>query len=81
MQVVLRLSSSVGDKTEQSNKNVAALCLDSPELLDEIAESFINKNEKLVGDCIEVFTFVAETNPELILKYIEKITELYIKRL
>ena len=49
MYIISQLSSSTGDHTEQSNKNVAQLCLKSPELLTEIAVSFNGINDKLTG--------------------------------
>lgn len=74
--IISSLSSSSRDRTEQSNKNVALLCIKSPELLSEIAGSFDSKDLKLAGDCIEVFTFVSESIPQLITGYIEKIIPL-----
>jgi hypothetical protein len=38
-------------------------------LLIEIVAGFKSKDTKLIGDCAEVMTFVAETNPELIRIY------------
>ena len=39
MRVVNQLSSQVGDRTEASNRKVAAQCVLNPALLDEIAEA------------------------------------------
>jgi hypothetical protein len=69
MNILSQLSSQQGDKTEKSNKTVAGLCKNSRELIADIASGFESKDKKLQSDCIEVFTMVAETHPQLIVPY------------
>lgn len=76
MEIINQLSSQIGDKTAESNKNVAKKCIENPKLLDEIITCFDSKDKKLLGDSIEVFTMVSDTNPELILTYSSKIVPL-----
>jgi hypothetical protein len=61
-----QLSSQCGDKTEESNRKVAALCVADSSLLGEIVAGLAVKDVKLVGDAAEVLTMVAQTNPELV---------------
>jgi hypothetical protein len=74
--ILSQLSSQSGDKTEQSNIEVAQMCLANPELLDHIAEGLTHKDAALVGDCAEVLTKVAETRPELVTPHVEKLARL-----
>lgn len=74
--ILSRLSSQSGDKTEQSNIEVAQMCLENPELLDEIAEGLSRSDVNLIGDCVEVFTKVAQSRPELITPHVEKLARL-----
>ncbi len=76
MEIINQLSSQIGDKSEASNKIVAQKCIQTPKLLDDIVIGFNSKDKKLVGDCIEVFTMVSDTNPELIISYSAKIIDL-----
>lgn len=71
--ILEELSTAKNDSTEESNKNVARQCIDNPELIYEIAEGFNSKNKKIVSDCIEVFTIIAENNSELIIPFADKI--------
>jgi len=66
MSILDSLSSSVGDRTEESNKAVAVECIKSPGLLVDIEIGLLDKNDKLAGDCAEVATCVATENPFLI---------------
>jgi hypothetical protein len=52
---------------------VASQCTQQIKLLDEIVSGFKSKDSKLIGDCAEVMTFVAETNPELVSKYFNEL--------
>ena len=70
MSIILELSSQLKINSNEPNKLVARKCISDPVLLDEIITGFNSKDKKLVGDCIEVFTEIALTNPELIIKYI-----------
>ncbi|HEY8399663.1 MAG TPA: hypothetical protein VIK89_00300 [Cytophagaceae bacterium] len=54
MTIIQQLSSQVGDKTEEANRKVAQLCLQTPALLKEIAEGLSQKENNLVADCAEV---------------------------
>ncbi len=76
MGVLQQLSSQAGDRSEYSNRKVALRCLDQPELLAEIAAGLDSRDVKLVGDCAEVLTMVAETRPDLIAPYAKKLAVL-----
>ncbi|MEH7343331.1 HEAT repeat domain-containing protein [Bacillus sp. JJ1532] len=69
MTIIIKLSSQIGDKTEEGNRQAAMDCLKNPSLLIEIGEGLISKEAAIVGDCAEVFTKVAEKQPELILAF------------
>ena len=69
MSVLDRLSSASGDPSEASNKVVAAEALAQPEILDELAAALEHAGDKLLGDCVEVFTEVAKVNPVLVAPY------------
>ena len=58
MKRLAQLSTQVGDRTEQSNRRIAALCLANPALLADIAEGLHSEQAALLGDCAEVFTSV-----------------------
>jgi HEAT repeat protein len=70
------LSSQVGDNTEESNIKVVAQCLKNHELIPEVVDGLSDKDNRLVGDCAEVLTKIAETNPELIAPFAEKLIPL-----
>ncbi len=76
MNVLHHLSSEVGDKTEEANRNVAKDCLANPTLLIEIASVLGSKKAALVGDCAEVFTKVAEEDPQLVVPYAHQLVPL-----
>lgn len=69
MSILQQLSSQTGNRSEQPNRKVADQCIKHPELLLEIVAELKSKDAKLLGDCAEVMTFVAETNPELVSIY------------
>lgn len=71
MSIVSRLSSQVGERSQQANVEVAALCVENPILLHDIAEGLTHRDVNLVGDCAEVFTKVAEQRPDLVVPYAE----------
>lgn len=71
MSIITKLSSQIGEKTEEGNRNVAKECLQNPILLNEIGAGLTGKNAALIGDCAEVFTKVAEENPTLVVPYAE----------
>jgi hypothetical protein len=74
--IINGLSSQLKINSNEPNKNVAAECINNPELLDEIAGHLNCKDKKLSGDCAEVMTEVALTNPEHVSKYLEQILPL-----
>jgi hypothetical protein len=69
MSILTKLSSQIGEKTEEGNRNVAKECLQNPTMLNEIGEGLTGKNAALLGDCAEVFTKVAEENPALVVPF------------
>src|SRR5688572_13863608 len=80
MTVISKLSSQVGDKTEQSNIKVVEQCINKPDLLKEIAEGLNSKDIALIGDCAEVFTKVAETQPGLVAPFADDLFLLLTNR-
>jgi hypothetical protein len=76
MSLLKQLSSQTGDSTEASNRRVVVQCLDDPELLTEIAEGLRSSNARLVADCAEVFTHVAEYHPEWVAPYSNQLSPL-----
>lgn len=71
MTIISKLSSKLGEKTEEGNRNVANECIEKPSLLDEIIEGLKSKDKALVGDCTEVLTKTAEVKPELVVPYFD----------
>jgi hypothetical protein len=71
MNILTKLSSQIGEKTEEGNRNVSKECLKNPTLLKEIGEGLTGENSALQGDCAEVFTKVAEEDPALVVPYAE----------
>ena len=69
MSILEKLSSKVGDRTEESNKAAASLCLDNPVLLKEIESGLLSDDAKLVADCAEVMTNVGINNPKLLVPF------------
>jgi HEAT repeat protein len=69
MSILDQLSSQSGDLSEGSNRKVAGICLQNPDLLSEIAEGLKEKNAALAGDCAEVMTLIAEIHPEWTARY------------
>jgi len=76
MEILNQLSSQRGDKTEIANRLVAEKCIANPKLLVEIAIGLEDKDKKLQSDCIEVFTFVSEVQPEFVVPYAENVLPL-----
>jgi hypothetical protein len=73
MSIVDQLSSQVGDRTQEANRRVVAKCLRNHALLTEVAQGLNSKEARLVGDCAEVLTQVAEKHPELVAPYAESL--------
>lgn len=71
--ILTKLSSQIGEKTEEGNRNVAKECLQDPTQLKEIGECLKGKNAALLGDCAEVLTKVAEENPVLVVPFAEQL--------
>jgi len=69
MEILNQLSSQKGDKTEIANRFVAEKCVANPKFLVEIAIGLEDNDKKLQSDCIEVFTFVSEVQPEFVVPY------------
>jgi hypothetical protein len=69
MSLLEQLSSQVGDRSEEANREAAALCLADPSLLAEIAAGLPSKDVALVADCAEVLTMVAQERPALVAPY------------
>lgn len=76
MNIIEQLSSKTGDKTETSNIKAAIRCLENPELLSVISETLAGKDDKLVSDCAEVMTKVAEEKPALVVPYVSNLVKL-----
>jgi hypothetical protein len=69
MSLINQLSSQTGDRTETSNRRVVVQCLNDPGLLSEIAGGLHSQDFRLVADCGEVLTKVAEYHPEWVAPY------------
>lgn len=65
MEIIDALASRVGTGQE-ANVVVAERCLAEPALLGDIVAGLQDRNARLVGDCAEVLTMVAEQRPELV---------------
>jgi hypothetical protein len=76
MNIITQLSSQVGDRTEASNLKVVVACQADPTLLAEIATGLNSKDAALVGDCAEVLTKVAETDPAWVSPYAPQLVTL-----
>jgi hypothetical protein len=64
-----QLSSQSGDRTEEANRRVAALCLENPKLLVQLLEGLTSDDSAIIGDSAEVFTKVAEFNPRFVVPF------------
>lgn len=80
MSLLENLSSNTRDRTEESNKQVADRCLADPSLLAEIAAGLESKNPALIGDCAEVFTQVAMTQPEKVAPFGEALVRIRLHK-
>lgn len=76
MNILTKLSSQIGERTEEGNRKAAKECLSNPLLLEEIRIGLKSKDAALIGDCAEVFTKVAEQNPALVAPYAEELIDL-----
>lgn len=73
MNLLDQLSSSRGDRTEASNKRVAARLLKDSSRLSEIAVGLTSDDAKLAGDCAEVMTMVAADKPAAVAPFADKL--------
>ncbi|OGR01702.1 MAG: hypothetical protein A2284_14880 [Deltaproteobacteria bacterium RIFOXYA12_FULL_61_11] len=71
MDVIAKLSSQIGSRSEEANIEVARLCVAEPELLPDLAAHLVDTSAQLVGDCAEVLTKVAEQRPALVAPHVE----------
>jgi hypothetical protein len=71
--LLAQLSSQVGDRTQESTLRVAALCLNDPSLLKEVAAGLTSKDARLAADCAEVFTQVGLQRPDFVAPYAEQL--------
>lgn len=76
MSILNELSTSVGDRTQDANRAVAKKVQANLSLLDEIAKGLTNSNKKLVGDCAEIFTMIAENQPDAVAPYVSQLIPL-----
>jgi len=76
MNILDKLSSRAGDRTEAANRAVVAECIADPPLLEDIAEGLKNSDAALVGDCAEVLTHVASVYPDRVAPYADKLVPL-----
>ena len=67
--IISQLSTQTGDRTEASNRKVAGMCLENPDLVDEIADGLKSCDAGILGDCAEVMTLVAQVEPDLVAPY------------
>ena len=76
MSILDKLASKVGDRANAPNRMSAELCLADPSLLEEVVAAMETKDMRLLGDCAEVMTMVAEENPALVAPYAKAIKAL-----
>lgn len=74
--ILSQLSTQKGERSGESNKSVSEQCILQPELLNKINNGLKEKDRKLVADCAEVMTMVAEKNPKLVVPYVDNLIEL-----
>jgi len=68
--ILRKFSSTVGERSEASNRMVAGMCIENPDLLGEIAEGLETGSDVIKGDCAEVMTMVAKDEPEFVVPYV-----------
>ncbi len=73
MSLLQQLSSQSGDRSEHNNRRATELILENPDLIKDIAAGLDTKDSALLGDCVEVFTMVAESDAEIIVPYAENL--------
>jgi hypothetical protein len=69
MSITSQLSTQTGDRTEASNRKVTGMCLENPDLVDEIAVGLKSRDAGMLGDCAEVMTLVAQVEPDVVAPY------------
>lgn len=80
MSILQELSSQRGDRTQRSNEQVALQCREQPMLLEDIGFGLTQQDAKLVGDCAEVMTLVAQHQPDLVIPYADALITLLTHR-
>jgi len=73
MDILKQLSSQNDDRTSQSNKTVAEICIQNPKLVVEIVTGLSSKDIEMIKDCTEVLTLIAEKKPEAVAPFAKQI--------
>lgn len=76
MSIIEQLSSQVGDRTATANMRVVRQCIENPDLLIEIAAELHSEDAMLAGDCAEVMTEVAASQPDIVVPYTQRLIPL-----
>jgi hypothetical protein len=76
MDLLAQLASSLGHRAEAANRAAAALCRQRPALLADIAAGLASDDAALAGDCAEVMTMVAESDPDLVAPFAPRLASL-----
>ena len=66
MDILTELASRSATRGQEANVRVAERCVQDPDLLGSILTRLTDRDARLVGDCAEVMTKVAEQRPELV---------------
>ena len=74
--IIRKLSSQSGDRTQAANQKVARKCISDPRLLSVIVSHMNSSDQRLVADCSEVMTIVAQEKPDLVIPFIPEILPL-----
>jgi hypothetical protein len=78
MDLLEQLASATGARTQDENERAAAACLASSDgsPLERIASGLSAREVRLIGDCAEVLTKVAEARPELVAPFAQRLLAL-----
>lgn len=78
MDLLDQLSSAMGTRTQEANERAAAACLACQDstLIERIASGLTAREVRLIGDCAEVMTKVAEVRPELVAPFAPRLLAL-----
>jgi hypothetical protein len=82
MDILEQLSSATGARTQDANRRAAERCLAAPDgaLIERIAAGLSAGDVRLLGDCAEVLTQVAEARPELVAPFAARLLALVTHR-